>query len=205
LVRFGLPMDMVGFLATSGVLASMSALMVAAHGKETLGLVSFALIAEGVISQLSVSVTQIFIPRISAQMGATGDLRACARYALKPAWSGTLFMCGVAALAMFACEPAVRLLTPKYTGSVPYIRLFVWGGIYPMLLMPNHVFIAAKHRGSVMYVFGTTAVAFAALAGICIWLMLPPLWLAAAYLAAKMLGGALCQWKLWFAAFQPAD
>lgn len=200
LVKFGLPMDLAGYLATSGMMAVSNTLIRGYWDAKTLGLVMFARTAESAVHQMSCTVSNVFIPRLNAQMGKTEDLRQCARYAMKPVLAGLLMMGAAVTVASFLCRPMVQWLTPGYIDSVPYILVLMWAGLYPIMTIPNYVLAAGKHNYSTAVSFLTAFVVFVVLAGIVVLLKLSAVFIVVAYVIGKLSGtvaaGILLWWRI---------
>ena len=90
LIKFGLAMDISGFLATSCLTATMASLVASAYGLAVLGLFTFARLGETVVTQFAAALVSVFIPRIHQQMGMTDSLRHCALYSLRPTLAASL-------------------------------------------------------------------------------------------------------------------
>lgn len=197
MVKFGLPMDMAGFLATSCTVSTMNSIVLKGYGAPMLGLFAFARVAETSMDQFGAAIQHVYVPRITHEMGATESVPACTRMALRATLGGTLFMLVVIAIGIWACEPFVRLVTPKYLGSVPIVRALLWIGLYPILLIPRAVLIAARKSMPVTVGSAAAFVCFVGLAFAALYFGFGPLWVAVAYLASRAVNVIVCYVGLW--------
>jgi O-antigen/teichoic acid export membrane protein len=195
MVRFGLPMDLSGFLATSVMTSTLLALVAWRWGVATLGLFAFAGLAESLMHQLSAAFSQVFIPRIAYRLGQHDDLRSCAHYAARPALAGLASLAGVGVVASLLCAPVIRVLVPAYAEAVPLMCITLWAGLYPVATLPGHVLIAAGRNHSMAGVYLSTFLVFALAAAVVLAAELPAMYMAAAYVAGKA-GGAAAAWGL---------
>lgn len=185
MVKFGLPVDLSIFLGSACVSATMGWLVYRAYGEVVLGLFTFARTAESAVQQFAISLVQVFIPRINHRMGLNEDLRDCTIYASKLMLLGTVAVLGVCVLAVFACGPLVRRVTPNYLAAVPIMQILICAGATPILGVPAHALIAAKKTAPIIVgnVVGFTA--FAAVAGFCFSMKIPSIAIAWAYLISR--------------------
>jgi hypothetical protein len=185
LVKFGLPVDLAGFLANSCTYATMSAVLASVYGVEVLGLFAFARVAESGIQQFTVSMTQVFIPKINLRMGATGDFSDCAVFSTKLTLVGTAVVAGATLIAVLVCGPLVAWLTPKYVAAVPAMRVLMWAGVAPMLTLPGHALMAVRYIKPMVVGSVTGFLIFCGVAGAAIVFELSPLAVAWGYVGAK--------------------
>jgi O-antigen/teichoic acid export membrane protein len=197
MLKFGLAIDLAGYLATSGTRATMGLLVATAFGDFTWGLFVFALNGELVVTQFSNAIAQVFMPRISQQMGITGDLRHCARYSLKPTLAGTCVALAVIVAANAVCQPLIAFVAPKWIPSIPIFRVFLWSGICPVLLIPSYALLAAKHTWPITVSNIACFAVFVAIGGAAVLLGSPFLLVAIAYLIGKLTAVAVCMIWLW--------
>lgn len=206
LVKFGLPVDMAGFMANSCTIATMNAMIAGSqrYGIAVLGLFAFGRMGEGAVQQLALSITQVFIPRINHQMGATDNLRHCLVYSLKPTLVGVAAMAAVIVVASLACRPLIEWLTPAYVNGIPIVRVLMWAGIAPMVAMPGHVLLAARRAQPMIVANMAAFCVFSLIAGCALILKLPVIAIAWGYVAGKM-AMALVLWAYLFVSLRPAS
>ena len=100
-------------------------------------------------------------------------------------------------VANLACGPLIGLLAPKYLAAVPIFRIVVWAGLCPVLNVPAHALIAAKHTWAIAAGNSLCFAVFIAIAGTAVLLGLPSPAVAAAYLAGQLAGVLACWVVLW--------
>lgn len=196
-VRFGLPMDLAGFFSTSCMAATLSAMVLAKYGVGVLGLFAFARYGETVIQQFGLSIAQVFAPKISQQMGATEDLRVCARYAAKATAFGTAVALGAIVAGTLVAHPVTGWLTPAYIEAVPMFQVLLWAGLYPVLTIPSHALMADRCVYPVAAANMVSYGVFALLGGAVVWASLPYVYIAVAYVTGKIAAVMVCYVTLW--------
>jgi O-antigen/teichoic acid export membrane protein len=192
MIKFGLTMDLSGFLATSCLTATMASLVAANYGLHMLGLFTFALLAETVVFQFTNSIVLVFVPRINQQMGKTESLRHCARYSVKPMLACFCVAAVLIVAGSILCQPLIGIFARKYIDSVPILRVFLWAGLTPVFAMPSYVLVAAKHTWVITIANVLTFVVFVTLAGAAVLLQFPAIYVAIAYVVGKMSNATLC-------------
>ncbi|MGA2796330.1 MAG: hypothetical protein ABSE63_02000 [Thermoguttaceae bacterium] len=197
MVKFGLYMDLSGFLVTACLVATMASLVAANYGLAVLGLFTFARLAESVVFQATNSIAMVFIPRINQQMGTTESIRHCVRYAVKPMLASFCLATVLILAGTLLCRPLVSILAPKYIDSVPILRVFLWGGLAPVFTIPSSVLIAAKHTWAIAIANVLAFVVFITVGGASVLLHLPAIFVAFAYLASLLTVVLVCLGILW--------
>jgi hypothetical protein len=192
MIKFGLTMDLSGFLATSCLTGTMFSLVAANYGLPMLGLFTFAILAETVVFQCTNSIVLVFVPRINQQMGRTESLRHCARYSIMPMFACFCVAAVLILTGSILCQPLVSLLAHKYIDSVPILRVFLWAGLTPVFAMSSYVLVAAKHTWVITIANVLTFVVFVTLAGAAVLLQLPAIYVAVAYVVGKMSNALVC-------------
>jgi O-antigen/teichoic acid export membrane protein len=192
MVKFGLAMDISGFMVAVCMPATMASLVFANYGLAVLGLFTFARIAETVVVQFTNSIAFVFIPRINQKMGATESLRHCVRYSVKPMLASFGMAMILILAGSFLCQPLVSILAPKYIDAVPIIRVFLWAGLAPVFTIPSSVLIAAKHTWAIAIANTMAFIVFVTFAGAVVLLQLPALFVSIAYLAGLLTAVLVC-------------
>jgi hypothetical protein len=144
MLKFGLPVDLAGNLATAGVVSTMSWIVLKAYGVTALGLLATAKLIEGVITQMSQAVLQVYSPKIAFLFGKTSSKIDCARMLVKPFLASLVCMCGLLVAAIICCRPLVQLVMPKYIDAVPIINRIIWASLLPVLQLPQTLLLADK-------------------------------------------------------------
>ena len=137
--RFALP----AYFHSSGLTATMNALILYFCSKQGLGVFAVALSFQGLALTFSNSLNQIFNIKVTTKFGASEDIRVCLRYAIKPALLGMVLSFCIAVAGMFLIGPFIRLVIPKYVESIPVIQVLLFGIITSSLNLPLLVIKAA--------------------------------------------------------------
>ncbi len=197
LIRFGLPMDIAGSLGTSGTTATLGAAVVWNFGPEALGYVTVARVGEGVIQQLGLMVSQVFVPRVNTLMGQTESFETCAKYLVRPTILAVAIVTAAALAWSALCGPLIAFLLPRYTAATSPTRILAWAGLYTAMLLPHHALMAGKYTRDVAAMYLVSLVGFAALLhfrGTVEVGLTQVLW---GYTGARLLTGIVCWGLVW--------
>ena len=143
LLRIGLPLSLIGYIATSFWWSLEGSIVLRWFGVEALGLFSVVVLFRQTVCQLVLNVNQIYMPRIAEQFGRSGQIGDCLRLSVKPT-----VLTALAALAMMAAgwaliPPAVRIAIPKYAGAVSAMQWTLPMMLVLVLRLPLYVLQAA--------------------------------------------------------------
>ncbi|MEN6459654.1 MAG: hypothetical protein ABFC63_12075 [Thermoguttaceae bacterium] len=129
-VRVGLPLSVVGYLATSFWWSLESSLVFRHLGVEALGLFTVVVLFRQTACQLLLNVNQVYMPRIAEQFGRSGRITDCVRLSVKPTLLAALATLPLMAIGWALAPAAIRLAMPKYADAIAAVQ---W--TLPMMLV----------------------------------------------------------------------
>ncbi len=129
-LKIGLPLSLVGYVATSFWLSVEGSIVLRYFGTEALGLFSVVVMFRFTTCQLVQNVNQFYMPKIAEQFGRSGRTADCLRLATKPMLLAGLATLPMIALGWLLVSPAVSLAIPKYVAAIPAMQ---WS--LPMMLV----------------------------------------------------------------------
>lgn len=113
-IRIGLPLSGIGYIATSLWLSVEGTLVLHWFGLKGFGLYSMALFVRVVITQLASSLSQVMTVRIFEQYGRSNRVDDCLRVIVKPLSFAFLASIPLTVVGWFCLPFAMRLLVPQY-------------------------------------------------------------------------------------------
>ena len=197
-LRFALP----AYFHSTGLTATMNALILYFCSKQGLGVFAVAISFQGLALTFSNSLNQIFNIKVTTKFGASEDVRACLKYAIKPALLGMMLSFCIAVAGAFLIGPFIRLAIPKYVESIPVIQVLLFGIITSSLNLPLLVIKAAMMwKTAAVQAFAN----FAATISLIVLLPKSPVWVAVAMVCGGLMEPLVGYTALWLLVLRKRD
>lgn len=196
-LKFALP----AYFHSTGLTATMNALLLYFCSKEGLGIFAIALSIQGFALTFSNSLNQIFNIKIITRFGATEDIRECFKYAMKPAFLAIMLSVCVVAVGCVLIGPFVRYVIPKYVDAIPVIRVLLLGIVTASLNLPLLVI-----KAGMMWKTAATQAFCNFVVTVILVVLLPkaPLWVAVAMISGGLAEAVIGYVALWLLVFRKA-
>lgn len=142
LVRIGLPFSIFGSLYTSVWLATESALLLSFGGVTALGFLTVATALREGMNVLPMAVYQVMTPRVVATYAAEGSvIKANTRSLELTAWLTGAVVVAIL-IVSYLLGIVLPLVIPKYEGSLPLVRVFLWFAAVQAASLPLNALVA---------------------------------------------------------------
>jgi O-antigen/teichoic acid export membrane protein len=162
-VRIGLPLSGIGYLATSLWVSLEGTFMLEWFGIKSLGLYSVALFVRGMVNQLAQNMNQVMNIKVYEQYGRSGRVEDCLRVIFKPMVLAFLASLPLIVVGWSALPWAVSRLIPKYVGAISMTRVVLLSMPITFLSLPVTILWAT---GRLIDCFTGVIVGFLAFAGL---------------------------------------
>lgn len=131
-LRFSIP----GYLDTSALSATLTAILLFACGQEAVGLFAFALGLRALIMTFNQSLTQIFNVKINLKYGETKNFRKCLVYSAVPSLCAIFVSIGIYIVSVLMVNPFIHYVLPKYIAAIPIVNILFLGVVTSAIYLP---------------------------------------------------------------------
>jgi O-antigen/teichoic acid export membrane protein len=144
-IRIGLPLSGIGYLATSLWVSMEGSLVLGWFGIKALGLYSVAVVVRTVIGQLVQNISQVLSVRICERYGRSNSAKDALHRIVTPIVLISIASLPLIAVGWLLMPWVVRLLIPRYVESIPLMQIFLFMTPLALLHIPMAVlWIAVK-------------------------------------------------------------
>ena len=185
-IKFGIQLHISNSLITTITDNTMKLFILKSLGSTYLGFYVFSIPILLAVNRISLSIEQVFTPRITLKFGETDDFHHCVKGAFKGMIFGLIIVIPILFIVQLIIPPFVIHLIPKYTQAIPIASVLIWATLARILEIPTMVLYAAKDARALIISAGAGFACFCFISIIAIYYQAGINYLLFAYIFGKI-------------------